>query len=150
MSASTQKKLVPLADTQKRQKQKAKEAAEYRATILRQKQQEKEESSPSLAREKAAIKATKSVRKMREQRNDGEGMATTAQCAFNLANILMVSPVLIFIAFITLFSHSGYLRVWGFWVYHLLVPKLAFLEALLPSCRLASSVGRPPSLSAGN
>ena len=114
MSASTQKKLVPLADTQKRQKQKAKEAAEYRATILRQKQQEKEESSPSLAREKAAIKATKSVRKMREQRNDGEGMATTAQCAFNLANILMVRPVLIFIAFITLFSHSWYLRVWGF------------------------------------
>lgn len=96
VAASSQKKLVPLVDTQKRQEQKAKEAAEYRARILREKRHEKEESSPSMGREKAAIKASKAVRDNRnEQRKNGEGMATTAQCAFNLANILMVRLKLI-------------------------------------------------------
>lgn len=115
MSASTQKKLVPLADTQQRQKQKAKQAAEYRAKILQQKKQEKEESSPSLGREKAAIKAANSVKNKRNaQLKNGEGMATTAQCAFNLANILMVRSVLILLLFILLVFSLGCLRVWGF------------------------------------
>jgi hypothetical protein len=91
VSASVQKKLVPLADTQKRQKLKAQEAADYRARILRQTNIEKGDLSPSVGRENAAIKASKSVRESRnERRQSMEGMATTAQCAFNLANILMV------------------------------------------------------------
>lgn len=44
-SASKQKKLMPLIDTQRKQEQKARDAAEYRARIL-QKQRRKMESCP--------------------------------------------------------------------------------------------------------
>jgi hypothetical protein len=85
-------KLTPLADTQKKQEQKSKEAAEYRARILKQTKQESHELSPSFGKDKAAIKASKKDRSAREERlNNIEGKATSTQCAFNLANILMVS-----------------------------------------------------------
>ena len=86
------KKLTPLVDTQKKQERKAREAAEYRAKILQQ-QKEKGDMSPSFRKEKAAIKASKQGRMDREDRKRNiDGKATSAQCAFNLANILMVSP----------------------------------------------------------
>ncbi len=93
-SSSAQKKLTPLADTQKKQEQKAKEAAEYRARILRQQAKipDSGDTSPSFRKEAAAIKASKQGRLQREERlRQIEGKATSAQCAFNLANILMVS-----------------------------------------------------------
>lgn len=90
LGTSTQKKLTPLADTQKKQEQKAKEAAEYRARILKQQNQESGELSPSFRKDKAAIKASKKERKAREERvKNVEGKATSAECAFNLCNILM-------------------------------------------------------------
>ena len=91
-SAPPQKKLTPLVDTQIKQQKKAQEAAEYRAKILKQ-QKEKGDMSPSFRKEKAAIKASKQGRMDREDRQRNiDGKATSAQCAFNLANILMVSP----------------------------------------------------------
>lgn len=96
VSGPMQKKMTPLADTQKKQEKKAQEAAEYRARILKQqqaKQKDKGDMSPSFHKEKAAIKASKQGRMEREDRHRNvDGKATSAQCAFNLANILMVSP----------------------------------------------------------
>lgn len=96
VSGPMQKKMTPLADTQKKQEKKAQEAAEYRARILKQqqaKQKDKGDMSPSFRKEKAAIKASKQGRMEREDRHRNvDGKATSAQCAFNLANILMVSP----------------------------------------------------------
>lgn len=91
-SSAAHQKLTPLADTQKKQEKKAKEAAEYRAKILKKAQkQENGDGSPSFGRDQAAIKASKKgmVDRLERQKNI-EGKATSAQCAFNLANILMV------------------------------------------------------------
>lgn len=92
-STSVTTKMTPLADTQKKQEKKAQEAAEYRARILKQqqaKQKDKGDMSPSFRKEKAAIKASKQGRMEREDRQRNfDGKATSAQCAFNLANILM-------------------------------------------------------------
>lgn len=93
-STSVTKKLTPLADSRKQQEKKAKEAAEYRARILKQQAlaQDTGDTSPSSKKENAAIKASKQGRLKREERlKQIEGKATSAQCAFNLANILMVS-----------------------------------------------------------
>lgn len=92
-SGPTPKKLTPFVDTQKKQERKAQEAAEYRAKILKQQQQAKQKGdmSPSFGKEKAAIKASKQGQMDREHRQRNiDGKATSAQCAFNLANILMV------------------------------------------------------------
>eukprot|EP00934_Nitzschia_sp_Nitz4_P001762 Nitzschia sp. Nitz4//scaffold62_size106224//16353//18218//NITZ4_004343-RA/size106224-augustus-gene-0.99-mRNA-1//-1//CDS//3329555817//1762//frame0 len=66
-------RLVPLADGQKIQEKKAKEAAEYRAKILKQ----------------TGSDATKLSKKAKDHQKSLEGKATSAECAFNLANILM-------------------------------------------------------------
>lgn len=88
-----QAKLIPLADTQRTQEKKAKEAAEYRAKILNQKKSEKQndvEMSPSYNKEEASLLRSKQEKGFAEDRKkDVDGKATTAQCIFNLANILM-------------------------------------------------------------
>jgi hypothetical protein len=94
-----QAKLTQLSDTQKDQERKAKEAAEYRANILKEKRGEgvpqdrdSVEMSPAYGREKASLaraKQEKAEAKEREASMDGK--ATFLQCIFNLANILMVS-----------------------------------------------------------
>lgn len=85
-------KLIPLADTQKKQEQKAREAAEYRAKILKQqsKTNQAEDMSPNFGREQALRKARRTKDTEARKRSDA-GKATTAETAFNLANILMVS-----------------------------------------------------------
>ena len=85
--------LVPLADTQRSQAQKAKEAAEYRAKILKQKRDEKQQSdelSPAYSREKESmIRSKKQKADAVERKKALDGKATTPQCIFNLSNILM-------------------------------------------------------------
>lgn len=85
---AAQGKLVPLADVQKDQERKAREAAEYRANILKEKQGDNLEMSPAYGREKASLLRTK--KQLAEDKEAHEGKATFAQCIFNLANILMV------------------------------------------------------------
>jgi len=138
LSSVVQKKLTPLADTQKKQEQKAKEAAEYRARILKQQAQRDEsgEMSPSLGREKAAIQASKLGRVGREDRlKSMEGKATSAQCAFNLANILMVriEPKNIVIRNCFKLTEISIFRESVFWACHILVPRQVCWEALLHS-----------------
>ena len=83
-------KLMSLADTQKKQQLKAQEAAEYRARILKQQPPKSSvEMSPAYGREKASLKRAKK-KKTEKKLESLEGKATSAQCAFNLANILMV------------------------------------------------------------
>lgn len=90
-----QANLVPLADTRRSQERKAKEAAEYRAKILKQKRDEKTQNvdlSPAYGREKASMKRSKKHKADAHGHGvskDMEGKATTAQCIFNLSNILM-------------------------------------------------------------
>ena len=88
-----QANLVPLADTQRSQARKAKEAAEYRAKILKQKRDEKQQSdelSPAYNREKESlIRSKKQKADAQERKNALDGKATTPQCIFNLSNILM-------------------------------------------------------------
>jgi hypothetical protein len=85
--------LVSLADTQKNQERKAKEAAEYRARILKQQKERKPypvEMSPAFGREKASLVRSKKHKADKGGRKKNlDGKATTAQCIFNLANILM-------------------------------------------------------------
>ena len=84
--------LSSIVDTQKDQERKAREAAEYRRSILKAKERENMEmSSPSIGREKAAIKRSKDKKlKAEESKLDHHEKATFWQCVFNLANILMV------------------------------------------------------------
>jgi hypothetical protein len=94
-SLREQATLIPLADTQKKQELKAIEAAEYRANLLKQKKKERidgVEMSPAYGREKAyLLRSEQQKADDREREANIDGKATFAQCAFNLANILMVS-----------------------------------------------------------
>ena len=92
-----QAELIPLSDTQKAQELKAKKAAEYRAKILKEKggtcvPKERDsapfEMSPAYGREKASLARAKKE-KIEAKEKSTEGKATTLQCIFNLANILM-------------------------------------------------------------
>lgn len=156
-SASKQKKLMPLIDTQRKQEQKARDAAEYRARILQKQRKENGELSPSFQREKAAIKASKKGKDNRDHRQRSvDGKATTAQCAFNLANILMVSQssdcnnskILRMKLALTCSQTTN--RALDFWVYLMLVQKQEFLAALLPLFRSDLCVGRHQYLSVEN
>lgn len=84
-------RLIPLTETQKNLETKAKEAAEYRAKILKQaKAHDAVGMSPAFHREKANLKRSKQEKVDREDRQKViDGKATFEQCAFNLANILM-------------------------------------------------------------
>lgn len=85
--------LVALADSQKKQAKKAKEAAEYRARILKQQagsNQDGARLSPSFDKEETSRMRSKKQKANRENaQKDLDGKATTAQCVFNLSNILM-------------------------------------------------------------
>lgn len=81
-----------LEEAQKKQQEKAKAAKEYRAKILQQsgKQQHPEADSllsPGFQKETASKK--RAAAKKEVQPAELEGKSTFAQCAFNLANILM-------------------------------------------------------------
>jgi hypothetical protein len=97
---AAQGKLVPLADTLKDQERKAREAAEYRANILKQKQGDNVEMSPAYGREKASLLQAKKQKAEAQETYDEK--ATFAQCVFNLANILMVRFVFILLGSIPL------------------------------------------------
>ena len=88
-------KLIPVSTTQQKQEQKAREAKEYRAKILQQ-ANTSSDMSPAYNREKASLKRSRKGQKAgssSKQEKSMEGKATSAQCAFNLANILMVRGV---------------------------------------------------------
>jgi hypothetical protein len=78
-SLRMQANLIPLADTQKKQERKAKEAAEYRAKILKQKKIDKQhavEMSPAYNREKTSLLRSKKHKADEEERKrdvDGKG-----------------------------------------------------------------------------
>lgn len=88
-----QSNLVSLAETQRMQSKKAKEAAEYRARILKQQEGSKQDTaqlSPAFNKEKVSLVRSKKHKADTEKvRKDLDGKATTAQCVFNLSNILM-------------------------------------------------------------
>lgn len=87
-------RLIPISVTQQQQEEKAREAAEYRAKILQQsKKQDAGDMSPAYNREKASLKKSKKGQrgaKGTKEQKSVDGKATSAQCIFNLANILMV------------------------------------------------------------
>eukprot|EP00980_Cylindrotheca_fusiformis_P028342 scaffold22592_cov129-Cylindrotheca_fusiformis.AAC.28 len=88
-----QANLVSLKDTQKTQERKSKEAAEYRAKILKKQKEgniQPGDVSPAFGREKASLaRSNKQKTNKEDQRKSVDGKATNAQCIFNLANILM-------------------------------------------------------------
>ena len=102
-----QAKLIPLADAQTERERKAKEAAEYRAKILKQAKGKQVELSPAFGRERASIAHSKKQKaEAKAQESKSEGKATFMQCVFNLANILMVSAACINQSLMqNLFSH---------------------------------------------
>ena len=81
------KPITPLVQSQKEQNKKAMEAKAYRQKLLKQQDEEKggAQLSPGFNKEK------KHTRKTRDEVST-EAKATFAQCVFNMANILMVSP----------------------------------------------------------
>ena len=83
-----QAKLIPLSDTQRDQERKAKEAAEYRAKILKEKKgtgvpsdREGMEMSPAYGREKASLARAKKEKELaKEKQASIDGKATFMQC----------------------------------------------------------------------
>lgn len=92
-SLTTDTKLTSLESAQKMQELKAKEAAEYRAKLLKEQNRTQvgPEMSPGFGREKASMRHAKKMKEAKKDKDlNFDSKATVLQCIFNLANILMV------------------------------------------------------------